>query len=256
MGSWQRRNFLKGALACGCTLCLPRGLNAQGNIPRRIYCVYETNVGLPGGLIELRQYGVRLLQESNPKAAIIDYITSEDSMLSEFFGTKAGIYFDPVARNRAYTDYTRIDRTFVGLGEGFVQEQASTMMLYVAGILAHEEGHVYQVMSTTDKVLENIRGYRIKYLELHADYLAGAYHAWRKKYRAGAQPWLLDDFFFELPLGGRDAQTYHGSHQDRRKAFFQGRDDFALLRAGSGPPADAAANQGLKYIAVLLKNEE
>jgi hypothetical protein len=124
----------------------------------------------------------------------------------------------------------------------------------VAGVLAHEEAHVYQIRSAINNQLENQGGFHIKHLELHADYMAGAYFAWREKLRPESPGSLLKTFFAELPGTPSDYSSYHGSPKDRLEAYNQGLADFPRLKLGSGPPAEAAARQGLKYIQVVLRS--
>jgi hypothetical protein len=162
--------------------------------PRRYYCVYgAVSVSDPENLIELRQAALAKLKSLEQKrtSAIIEYLEAEDRLLSEFFGSNAPIYYDPGTAATAYTDYTYIDRAFIALGQGFIAAHASQMMLQVTGILAHEESHIYQIRSTIDRWLANRGGFHIKHIELHADYMAGAYLAWRQKYRPQSPAWLL-----------------------------------------------------------------
>jgi hypothetical protein len=253
----ERRKFLRGALGCGCGLCLwPASIARAATSPRRFYCVYgAVEVGEPENLIELKKTALDRMATAERSRArpIVEYLAEEDKLLPEFFGAGAPIYYDPGTRVSAYTDYTRIESTFIALGQGFIATYASGRMLEVAAIVAHEESHVYQLTSTI-KGLVDRGGFRVKYIELHADYMAGAYLAWRTKYRPQSPASLISDFFAELPGTTADYSSYHGSPKERYAAFNQGSYDFPGLRLGSGPPADAAALQGLKYVEVLLRS--
>jgi hypothetical protein len=213
-------------------------------------------VGELENLVELKKVAIEKLRTllQSRSSAIVEYIEAEDELLPEFFGRNTPIYYDPGTKASAYTDYTYIDRAFIALGEGFVTAYAKNMMLQVAGILAHEESHVYQTRSPLGRQLADRGGFQVKYLELHADYMAGGYLAWREKHRPQSPSWWLSDFFRELPGTPSDYSSYHGSPTERYAAFNQGRYDFHGLRLGSGPPADAAALQGFKYIELLLRS--
>jgi hypothetical protein len=251
-----RRQFVQGMLACGCNACLSPAMSAQVPV-RRYYCAYgAVSVGEPDNLIELKQAAIEKLKTllRTRSTAIIEYIEAEDELLPQFFGRNAPIYYDPGTNANAYTDYTYIDRAFIALGEGFITAYANKMMLQVAGILAHEEGHIYQIRSPLARTLTDRGGFQVKYLELHADYMAGAYLAWREKVRPQSPSRLLFDFFAELPGTPSDYSSYHGSPVERYAAFNEGRYDFRGLRLGSGAPADAAALQGLKYIELAFRS--
>jgi hypothetical protein len=252
-----RRQFLQGSLATCCAWCLPTAAAEAAKSAVKCYCAYgDAVVSDPKDLIELKHAATEKLKVllQNRSTAILDYLAAEDKLIPDFFGSTAPIYYDPGTTVAAYMNYTRIDSAFVALGEGFITQYASQRMLRVAGLLAHEQSHFYQVRSGVNHGLTDLKDFRIKHVELHADYMAGAYLAWREKIRPQSPAWWLEDLFAELPASPENYSSYHGSPKDRREAFFQGRTDFPRLRVRGGPPADAAALQGLKYIQVVLRS--
>lgn len=251
-----RRQFMQGVLATGCALCLRSAAVNAAKPSIKCYCAYgAVTISDPEDLIELKHAALEKLKGllQNRSNAIIEYLAAEDKLIPDFFGGTAPIFYDPGTTATAYTNYTYIDRAFIALGEGFITQYASQRMLRIAGLLAHEESHIYQVRTGINHGLSDLKGFRIKHVELHADYMAGAYLAWREKSRPQSPAWWLEDFFAELPGSPEDYSSYHGSPKDRREAFFQGRTDFPGLRVRGGPPADAAALQGMKYIEVVLR---
>jgi len=200
----------------------------------------------------MREYAKKKLIElkDSPRLELIRYIQDEDKRLTEFFGTNSPIYLDSENKDDAYVN---IDQSFIALGEGFLEDHANKKMVRVAGLLAHEQSHLFQVRWTIDALLKEVRNFPVKFVELHADYLAGAYVGWRKKANPATPIQALEELFFEL--GDRNVRNrdHHGTPEERKLAFFQGYDDFPRLRGASGPgPAMVASHRGLMYVKAIL----
>jgi hypothetical protein len=237
----ERRQFIKGLLICGCTACLitPERATAAG----RSYCAASSGRADAKDLMPLQSY-------SNP--ALSAYISREDDYLPAFFGTHAGIYIDK-KDSGAYMDY---DRNVIAIGGGYLNNHADKRfgLLKISGVLAHEEGHIFQVKWKINSMLEDIRGHEIKFVELHADYLAGAYMAWRQSYRA-VDPAEISALFFELGDYSVDSVTHHGTPQERFLTFQSAYREF-LDAKQKDPSSDVitAATLGLKFLRSVIKS--
>src|SRR5262249_27230933 len=208
----DRRRFLQGSLACACSACLSSTARGQSIEVARIYCGVQGATDIdPKQLIPLQQYS---------KRAVVDYIERERELLRMFFNTNPDIYFDPKDR------YARMNgaRRYIAVGEGFVTP--SMRLQSLSGLLAHEDGHIFQVGWNLDLKLSDVRGYRMNFVELHADYLAGAYMGWRQIYRH-VDAAELAAFFFSLGDTSVASISHHGTSQERFRAFQQGYHDFS-----------------------------
>jgi hypothetical protein len=115
-------------------------------------------------------------------------------------------------------------------------------------LLAHETGHIFQFQWKVDSALGNVRSERVKYIELHADYLAGAYMAWREKYVQGA-PAQLSKLFYSLGDRALNSEDHHGTERERLAAFSFGYGKFqSLTEAGQTPDVKSAATLGILYV--------
>jgi hypothetical protein len=237
----ERRQFVKGLLICACTACLlvPERADAAG----RIYC------GDSSGRADFKDL-VPLLSYSNPALSV--YVSREDDYLAAFFRTHAGIYIDESDPN-AYMDY---DRNVIAIGGGYLNKYADQRfgLLKISGVLAHEESHIFQIKWKINSMLEDVRGHEIKFVELHADYLAGAYMAWRQSYRA-VDPAEISALFFELGDYSADGIRHHGTPQERFLTFQSGYREF-LDAKQKDPSSDVitAASLGLKFLRSVIKS--
>lgn len=235
----DRRRFLQGSLACACSACLSSTARGQSIEVARIYCGVQGATDIdPKQLIPLQQYS---------KRAVVDYIERERELLRMFFNTNPDIYFDPKDR------YARMNgaRRYMAVGEGFVTP--SMRLQSLSGLLAHEDGHIFQVGWNLDLKLSDVRGYRMKFVELHADYLAGAYMGWRQIYRH-VDAAELAAFFFSLGDTSVASISHHGTSQERFRAFQQGYHDFSETISVSRATRDVewAAAKGLQFIIRIL----
>lgn len=237
----ERRQFIKGLLICGCTVCLlpPEQAKAEG----RSYCGALSSRADFKELVPLQSY-------SNPALSV--YVSREDDYLAAFFGTRADIYIDQSDPN-AYMDY---DRNLIAIGGGYLNKYAAQRfgLLKISGLLAHEGSHIFQIKWKINSMLEDVRGHEIKFVELHADYLAGAYMAWRQSYR-GVDPAEISALFFELGDHSVGTIQHHGTPQERFLTFQSGYREF-LDAKQKDLSADVitAATLGLKFLRLMIKS--
>jgi hypothetical protein len=242
-----RRQFVTGVLACSCMTCAlsaTHGQSATDGSSERIrrYCA-DSPISRAEIDADLKNR-VPLGQYSN--TGLRAYIEREKELLTKFFHTNSSVFYAP----RAATAYMDPDRNFIAFNEGMVSKYKDREfgLLNMSGILAHEEGHIFQAAWNLLRMLEDVRGYKVKYVELHADYLAGAYMTWREDYRPGAAPAELAALFFELG-DFRGFDVHHGTPQERFRAFQQGYHDFnELKRAQASADVRSAAAMGLLFI--------
>jgi hypothetical protein len=236
----ERRQFIKGLLICCCSACLltPERAKAAG----RSYCGDNRGQADLKDLVPFQSY-------SNPALSV--YVSREDDYLAAFFETHADIYMDKSEPGA----YMNSGRNLIAIGEGYLNKYADKRfgLLKISGVLAHEESHIFQVKWKINTMLEDIRGQHIKFVELHADYLAGAYMAWRKSYR-GVDPSEISALFFEL--GDLvDGDKHHGTPQERFLTFQSGYREF-LDAKQKDPSSDVitAATLGLKFLRSVIKS--
>jgi hypothetical protein len=242
-----RRKFLKGLVSCGCGFCLPAPMQAQSNRETRRYCFDALSREEPFETRLTSRNLVRLGEYSDP--ALAAYIEREGELLSQFFGPRTTFYFDASERG-AYMD--RFSGRYVVLGTDFINNYAKRQygLLMVSGIIAHEYSHIFQVHSKINSALEDVMGQKVKHVEIHADYLAGAYMAWREKYRAGA-PAHLADLFYEL--GDRKSpEIHHGTSQERFWFYQRGYHDAQSMARNGTLDVWTVAAMGLKHVRQIL----
>lgn len=238
--NFERRRFMTGALACGCTMCVGGPTSAQD--ADRGYCSDMRSNADPRKLTPL-------VQHSDP--ALIAHIRDERPLLKGFFTKDADIYLDPTDQGAYMNAYYN----YIAVGEPFVDAYTNKKygLLGLSGVMAHEEGHIFQTAWNVDLWLKNVRGYRVKFVELHADYLAGWYMAWREQYRPGA-PAEVAALFFDLGNGFSASANFHGTRQERYLAFQQGYGGFQTAASnGESPDVYVAAASGIKFLQGMLK---
>jgi hypothetical protein len=109
----------------------------------------------------------------------------------------------------------------------------------VAGVCAHECGHIYQYFS---EFYDRLNGSSKIYLELHADCLAGFYMGKRKDTTADQIKLFTKTL---VSFGGYDYgnEKFHGSPGQRAAAMEHG-----YMLAGKGVSFDDAAADGESYV--------
>jgi hypothetical protein len=243
----NRRRFVVGLLSCG-SMSITSKLTAAADAPaiRRDCLDHAINPNSKDikSAISIDQFSTSELIGYFQQLA--DHIRREDILLRQFFQNDSAILLAPEGMD-AHADSP--ERLTLGLKfiRLFAPSLAFEDKLKVSGILAHEKSHTFQYKWNVDLALRKAAGQPVKYVELHADYLAGAYMAWREKYQQGA-PVELSKLFFNLGdrLNGED---HHGTEQERLNAFTYGYMEFQN-NLGPGKPADviSAATLGIQYI--------
>jgi hypothetical protein len=233
-GSFSRRQMLAAAPPAAmfaCSMCAGR---AVGALRQRRYCSDSTSqVSLSNAL---------LLQDFT-RPGIVVWIKREDTHLSNYFGVVNDILID-IGSSDAFMDgvHNRIvlgDRYI----DRFANPSAQYGLLRITGVLAHEKSHLFQVAVNMDGMLSDVSGEPVKYVELHADYMAGAYIAWRERRGIDSAPQALGAFFFLLGDRAIGSERHHGTEVERRKAFEAGYGE-----AREGEDVKRAAAKGLLYV--------
>ena len=197
---------------------------AQAPQPRR-YCFDRARAAQPNSQLNLSDLPEPELLHY--LKALVDYVKKEDELLLAFFKTPSSIYLDLQG-----TDAHAID-TEISLGLKFIAQYYSanderTGQLKIAGILAHEKSHIFQFYWKFESMLRNVKGHPVKWFELHADYLAGAYMAWRDSGRAKSAR-ELSRFFFDLGDRAVTSDDHHGTENERLSAYTYGYFEFLDL---------------------------
>jgi hypothetical protein len=190
--------------------------------------------------------------------ALVAHIQHEDALLSRFFEFRSAIYLEPMGRDahakpgKINSDGSRQVGSMT-LGLGFLQVFApQPNSASISGIMAHEKSHVFQYLRRINGILEDLGGHEVKYVELHADYLAGAYMAWRERnvpVKAGEVSQTIYD------LGDRDVnhRLHHGTKQERLYAYSNGYYQFLGLKdQGLSENVETAARMGMRYVCKAL----
>jgi hypothetical protein len=213
----SRRQFIKNISLLTATFCCSKPLYATTNdLPK--YC------SLQGGL---SANGIKLLSTSG-NSDIDRSINLELIHLAQSFNVLPGFGFfdDSHGKNAFAMPDTVIANTQGTLVFGkylLAEELASSTWggLAVAGIMAHEFGHVYQFQSQLYQVLNKAQNTH-KLSELHADYLAG-YYLGLKRLRTGEID--IKAFLDSLYIKGDtdfNNPSHHGTPLERKDAMLAG----------------------------------
>lgn len=247
--NWARRDFVLGLLTCACGICAIRREALSQETAVRRYCYDALPRDDPGEARPATSNLVPLAQF--PDAALVAYLQRENELLARYFGVRSELFFDRFDRGAYMNAHSG---NYVALGNDFVSKFVNRKygLLMISGILAHEQSHVFQVHWKVNSMLEDVRGQRVKQVEIHADYMAGAYMAWRETVRAGA-PVELAALFYEL--GDRKSpEVHHGTSQERFLAFQRGYHDLgSAMKISNDADVRTAAAMGLKYVQQTLR---
>jgi hypothetical protein len=250
-----RRGFLNGVLACGCLVC-GLGGNATAQEPKRRYCLDAVG-GSAGPSVAVDDLSQAVAFDY--LKAVIAHIRREQIFLTQFFEVQSPIYLKPQGGS-AYADPPKQapdgsrQSAAIVLGLRFLQYRISLSNGYfpISGILAHEKSHVFQYHWGLDVMLGNVRGQKVKYVELHADYLSGAYMAWRRNV-AATKADELSQLFYSLGDRAVDSEDHHGTQEERFKAYANGYFEFLSLKEKGRPEnVVSAATMGALYVQKIL----
>lgn len=208
--SLSRRRLLEtlGYLGIFTCSCCTYPLSSFAQSYGRSYCADSSPRENRTNEVPLEDYG---------DPAILAYLGRELQLLYEYFSASSRIYVN-LNSSDAY-----MHEEIIVLGSKYIQQYAHQKygLLKLSGVLAHEESHVFQTKWNMDRMLTDVKGYKVKYVEIHADYMAGAYVSWREQIKVSA-PDKLIDFFFDLGDRIAGSERAHGTPEERRRAFVAG----------------------------------
>lgn len=113
----------------------------------------------------------------------------------------------------------------------------------VAGISAHECGHIFQFFSG---YAQRLSGATAMPMELHADYLAGYYMGKRKQFSTDRVSVFAQSVFNKGDYAFND-RSHHGTPEQRRSAMLAG----YQAAANKGMSLNAAAQEGANLVGGL-----
>lgn len=213
----NRRKFLKTtALFSAALLCSRHVCARTSNAPRAC--------SLRGGL---QANGIELLRTSG-NSDLDRSISLELTHVADSFNVLPGFgfYDDSDGQNAFALDETFIPNTkgTVIFGKQLLSDELASNEwggLAVAGIMAHEFGHIFQYQSKFYDLLTQAQS-TDRLLELHADYLAG-YYLGLKRLRSGEID--IKGFLDSLYLKGDTdfhSPDHHGTPIDRAEVMLEG----------------------------------
>jgi predicted metalloprotease len=146
-----------------------------------------------------------------------------------------------------FPDYPRSDGSIL-YGVDMMMDQLDTGYwggAVVAGVLAHEYGHIYQYMSGMHKMLRKMHK-TVKYVELHADFQSG-YYIGQKYVDSGENVDVRAVASSTYDLGDTQYTNpqHHGTPVERTFALKAG---FELHNKHRNMPIDKVAQEGVEFI--------
>jgi predicted metallopeptidase len=209
MTALTRRSFVASLAAASAVLDCPLCLAKPITYVKNVLCATHSFSGLAIGDV-LKTTGDRDLDES---------LVSEMTKQSAFFGYRpAFILYSGGEKNAAATPdaWPEIPATqgTILYNIEMLQEQlkASTWGgAILAGVIAHEFGHIYQSFSGQMSKLKALDT-TVKFIELHADYLSGFYMG-GKFGSIDVKPYA--DAFFKIGDYGFSDPDHHGTPEER-----------------------------------------
>jgi len=228
-----RRSVLGSAFVLTAALCMRCPCHA-GEVRR--YCLVRGAGSDEGQVVAASSY-------SSPE--FIRLANLEHRLHSKFFKTRYELGVD-LNGTGAYYD---VDTQKVVISDLLIRAIGNNDygVIRLAAVLAHEVSHSFQVQHKIDNLLTE-QSKSVKYLELHADYMAGYYIAWRGLI-SQIDPVHIAATFYQLGdirLGDED---HHGTQTQRYLAFRQGYLDFGKY-GGDGAKAGAG---GLLFVRQLYQ---
>ena len=229
----SRRHVLTGA-ACLCGLMAGgHALAAAQKVGR--YCMSHDGAWPALTQVPPEAYA----RQGRAEAMMKSYLDAEAEHLGDFFGLR-GRYILLEAYAGASYD---IAHDTIEIGELFLPADSQNFHR-TAAIFAHEAAHRLQVHYRIDEQLKNVAGFAVKYVELHADYMAGAYMA-----ACRGDINTRDAFFL---LGDLNVDDHHGTGPERFIAFHRGFAEYGGVAARNPNDILAVAFAGVKHVQSLL----
>lgn len=229
-----------GGAVCGCGLSW-HAADAQISPQGRIFCL-DRNAPATGN------FGTEFAIAAGPVLAT--YVGQETVMLELFFGLRSTIYLRDGGGTFAYIppkSDARTDAKIIFSSNDINRHRNQPYgLVKISGIYAHETAHIFQDAHGVIGSLVDQCKFGNKMLELHADYLAGAYMAWREQNKPVS---AVDaaSMFFSLGDEQYHRHDHHGTPKERFLAFATGYQDCKIDRTDS----ITAGVKGLKYVRTL-----
>jgi len=219
----SRRDFSFSFLAAASLACCPAcAAKAQAKVQARaqggeqILCA-AAGQGVPEAEALLASTGDGNLDR---------ILTAEMIEQSRYYGLRpAFLLYSGPNQNALATSKTRLENTqgTILYNLGFLQGQLKSGQwggTVVAGVLAHEFGHIYQFFSDYAARLQGMHN-TVKFQELHADFLSAFYMA-KKFVASGVKLNDYFDAFYALGDYQFDQKDHHGTKEERYIAIKAG----------------------------------
>jgi hypothetical protein len=208
-------SFLAAASLACCPACAARA-QAQAQDDEQILCA-AAGQGAPQAEALLTSTGDRNLDR---------ILSAEMIEQSRYYGIRpAFMLYSGPNQNALATSRTRLENTqgTILYNLGFLQNQLKSSQwggTVVAGVLAHEFGHIYQFFSTYAARLRSMHT-TVKFQELHADFLS-AFYMGKKFVASGVKLNDYFDAFYALGDYQFEQKDHHGTREERYIAIKAG----------------------------------
>jgi hypothetical protein len=228
------------SLAC-CPACAARALAANDE---QILCA-AAGQGAPQA---------EALLDSTGDANLDRILAAEMMEQSRYYGIQpAFMLYSGPNQNALATTKTRLENTkgTILYNVGFLQSQLKSGQwggTVVAGVLAHEFGHIYQFFSAYAARLQGMHS-TVKFQELHADFLSAFYMA-KKFVASGVKLNDYFDAFYALGDYQFDQKDHHGTKEERYIAIKAGH-NLSLGHKNEG--IAFAASQGEAFLKEYIR---
>jgi len=165
---------------------------------------------------KLHQYPV----EAMDREPLRDFLIGAKREVERFFDLRLG---DLCLDDQEAVAYYWLPGASIMLGRETIRNMANPPgnLNHVIAALAHETAHAYQHKNGFLEILVETDPHRVKCIELHADFMAGAFMAWRGQ-RFEIDPERMAKMFFGLGDGRITYQGHHGLQWERYVSFLQG----------------------------------
>jgi len=245
-----RRRFIKAVTLVGLflTLLLPAHAQKQITLRQKIY-TYGCLSGHDPNSSGARKYSVSTGNRAVDNAIVIDL-----TELNKQFGVFVPVYFENSDVKNAYftnqkfpelilEDTGKLDENYTGsvfIAAGlWNDESVKNQGFALPAIISHEFAHAMQYSRRFP--------YSGKWLELHADYMAGWFTGHRGRFTFQDDLKILQSFFEKGDYNFFSKQ-HHGTPHERANAFYQG---YILNRQFNVAFGSHAYEYGLQYLAAL-----
>lgn len=250
-GLLTRRAAFAGALACAATPAWARTDEPEIFIGAGCGLSNADQRARLAGQIEPIGQGPRgTLYGSSGDPALDNMLGSYLADMASFFQVRPGFgFYDDRAALNAFampTSALANSRGTVAFGKGLLAKALSSPAreLFVLAICAHEFGHVVQYFTPYMELLE--KGWpNQRRVELHADYLSGAYIGRRRDRFASTQVESLKACWEGMGDTLFTSLGHHGTSEERLRAVQAG---FDFMRGRPDANVEAVANAGAMYL--------